>query len=569
MRANATGRIYLIAAVLLVIALVLIARLYYVQVAHGETYRAAGQAQYVHTVDDLFSRGSIFFSPRVGAPVSAATIKSGYVLAVNPTRIADPEAVYNTLAPYLNIDKDTFLIRATLPQRTYVEIEPRVPSQVASSIDTHALSGVMLHRTQWRYYPGYELAARTVGFVGYRDDELVGKYGLERYYEDVLHRNGNALSVNFFAELFSNVRDIVFDADAAKEGDIVTSIEPTVERALEHELLRVNTRWQSTLSGGIIIDPTTGDIFALGVVPTFDLNDRRGVRIEDFQNPLVENVYELGSIIKPLTVAAGIDAGAITPRSTYNDTGSVTLDTETFQNFDGKARGVVSMQEVLNQSLNTGVAHIVEQMGKDTFREYFMQFALGTETGIDLPGETFGLVENLNSPRDIEYATASFGQGIAVTPIAAVRALSALANGGTLVTPHIAQEVHYRDGTVHTVGFPEGRRVLSAQSSEAITRMLVEVVDTSLAHGTVAKEHHTIAAKTGTAQIPNLENGGYYDDRFLHSFFGYFPAYEPKFLVFLYTVEPEDVRYASETLTEPFVNLAEFLINYYEIPPDR
>ena len=282
----------------------------------------------------------------------------------------------------------------------------------------------------------------------------------------------------------------------------------------------------------------------------------------------MENVYELGSIIKPLTVAAGLDAGVITPQSTYYDAGSITLSDYTIRNFDGRGRGTVSMQEVLSQSLNTGVAHIASLLGKERFRKYFYGLKLGSETGIDLPSEGHGLVKNLESTRELEYATASFGQGIALTPIGAVRALSTLANGGTLVTPHLVKRIEYENGTALDVTYPEGERVFSEQTSEDITSMLVKVVDTALKHGKAKNEYYTVAAKTGTAQIAD-PTGGYYDDRYLHSFFGYFPAYDPQFLIFLYTVEPKGVQYASETLTDPFMELVQFLINYYAIPPDR
>ena len=317
------------------------------------------------------------------------------------------------------------------------------------------------------------------------------------------------------------------------------------------------------------MDPHTGEIIAMNAVPGFDLNDRSGATIEQFQNPLVENLYEFGSTIKALTVAAGLDSGAITSQSTYYDSGSIELNTFTIRNFDGRGRGTVPMQEVLNQSLNTGVSHIVQEMGKDAFREYFLGYKLGSETGIDLPNEVHGLVENLNSPRDVEYATASFGQGIAMTPIAATRALATLGNGGVLVTPHLVKRIEYDDGEVKEIRYPDGGQVISAETSEEISRMLSVVVDDALRGGTVALPNHTIGAKTGTAQIADPVNGGYYEDKFLHSFFGYFPAYDPEFIVFMYTVEPQGVRYASETLTEPFMDVTRFLINYYSIPPDR
>ncbi len=208
-------------------------------------------------------------------------------------------------------------------------------------------------------------------------------------------------------------------------------------------------------------------------------------------------------------------------------------------------------------------------MGNRVFADYMLSYGVADETGIDLPNESAGLVDNLNSPRDLEYATASFGQGIAMTPIAMIRALSVLASGGTLITPHIAKKIKYTSGLSKNVSFNDGERVLKQESAEEITRMLVNVVDDALLGGTVALPNYSIAAKTGTAQIARIGERGYYDDRFLHSFFGYFPAYDAEYLIFLYTLEPKEVRYASQTLTHPFIDTVKFLINYYEIPPDR
>jgi cell division protein FtsI/penicillin-binding protein 2 len=569
MRAVAVKKIRIITAVVLAVFVLLVGRLYYLQILERETYRTMGESQYVHTVRDLFNRGGIYFTTKDGEKVSAATVKAGYLLAVDPTKLGDLETVYAALTGVIPLDRELFFERASRQDRTYQEIVRTVDDADAEEITALGLSGVKLYRNQWRYYPGKSLAARTVGFIGYDHDTLVGKYGLERFYEETLSRDTEHLSVNFFAEIFGNLRKLIFDAEETKRGEIVTTIEPTVARTLDRILESAQEEWQSRITGGIIINPKNGEVLALNVVPSFDLNDRSGVPIEAFRNPLIEDVYELGSIIKPLTVAAGLDAGVILPHSTYTDAGSITLNEFTIRNYDGRARGTVDMQQVLSQSLNTGVAHVVSLLGKDRFRDYFYALKLGSETGIDLPNESHGLVRNLESPRAVEYATASFGQGIALTPIAAVRALSTLANGGVLITPHVAKQIEYPDGTLHEIGYPEGERVFSEKTSEDITRMLITVVDTALKGGTAKNEYYTVAAKTGTAQISNPETKKYYDDRFLHSFFGYFPAYDPQFLIFLYTVEPKGVQYASETLTDPFLELVQFLINYYALPPDR
>ncbi|MEQ1678771.1 MAG: penicillin-binding transpeptidase domain-containing protein, partial [Chitinophagaceae bacterium] len=238
-------------------------------------------------------------------------------------------------------------------------------------------------------------------------------------------------------------------------------------------------------------------------------------------------------------------------------------------NYDGRARGKVPMQEVLSQSLNTGVAFAVEKMGTNVFRTYLEKLGFSEETGIDLPNEATPLTENIKtSPRMIEYVTASYGQGIALTPLGMARSLSALASG-IVPTPHIASEIVYGTGLSNAITWEGSQPVFKPKTNEDITRMLVEVVDTALLKGKAKQERYSIAAKTGTAQIADPNGGGYYADKYLHSFFGYFPAYDAKFLVFLYTVEPQGVSYASETLTNPFLDITKFLLSYYEIPPDR
>jgi cell division protein FtsI (penicillin-binding protein 3) len=571
-RKQLTIRVRLLSGIIILGALALLGRLYQIQVINSDLYLQKAESQYVHTKSDLYSRGSILFTNRDGTTLSAASIKSGYVLAANPEHFTTSgEEFCGQLADFIDITIERCIARVSTPGRTYVELASRINEDQSEAISQLDIDGAQLYKNQWRYYPGDSLAARSIGFVGYSDagSELRGKYGLERHYDSVLFEKRKVQSVNFFAELFSNLGELVYRKSDNQSGDVVTTLEPSVSRMLDSVLQETNDKFGSKLTGAIVMDPHTGEIVAMNAVPGFDLNNRSEATIDQFQNPLVENVYEFGSTIKALTMAAGLDSGAVTPYSTYYDSGSVEFDTFTIRNYDGRGRGEVPMQEVLNQSLNTGVSHIVQKMGKDKFRDYFLNFKLGSETGIDLPNEAFGLVDNLQSPRDVEYATASFGQGIALTPIAATRALATLGNGGKLVTPHLAKRIEYFDGEVKEIRYPEGDQVLSAETSEEVSRMLSVVVDDALRGGTVALPNHTISAKTGTAQIPDPENGGYYEDKFLHSFFGYFPAFEPKFIIFMYTVEPKGVRYASETLTTPFMDITKFLINYYSIPPDR
>ena len=550
-------------------ALVLVAKLYLLQVVHGGDYAEKADRQYVQS-QTSFDRGTIYFTSKDGDLLSAATLKTGFTISIVPKLLKDEEGTYEKLSNLVTLDKADFLTKAAKKTDPYEEIATKISKDSADKIQALNLPGVSVVEQKWRFYPAGSLGAHALGFVGFKGDSLVGRYGLEQYYEDTLNRDDESLNVNFFAELFSDVSKTISSPNE-QSGDIETTIEPTVQSFLEKELVAVNQEWKPDISGAIVINPNNGEIYAMAVNPTFDPNTFNTVKDGSvFTNNLVQSDYEMGSIIKPLTMAAGIDSGVITASSTYDDTGCLELDKKKLCNFDGKPRGPnTPMQQILSQSLNVGASYIALKMGNDSFSSYMKNYGLGQETGIDLPGEIHGLINNLDSQRQVEQATASFGQGIAITPIETVRALSTLANGGFLVNPHLVKQIDYKLGYSKTPSYGDEKQVLKKTTTDAVTKMLVSVVDKSLRNGTVMIPHWSIAAKTGTAQIANPAGGGYYADRYLHSFFGYFPAYNPKFLVFFYQVYPKGAPYASETLTAPFIDTAKFLINYYSIPPDR
>lgn len=549
------------------IALLLGVKLYMVQIVHGEEFSNRADRQYLRPNAKLFDRGSISFQTKDGDVIDAGTLQLGYTLALNPSLINEPADVYNALSFVLDdIDEETFFTRVSKSDDPYEELAKRLPRADADTIEKLGLPGVSLFKERWRFYPGKSLAAHTIGFLSWKDDELRGRYGLESQYEEVLARNKGDVFANFFVEIFSGLGEVLGGKEQA--GSIVTTIEPTVQAFVERELELIFEEYHSDTIGAIVMDPQTGAIRAMALYPTFDLNEFNTVEsVSVFNNQLVEGVYEMGSIVKPLTIAIGLDTGVITPTTTYEDRGQLTADGYTIYNYDKKVRGVVDMQEVLSKSLNTGVSFVVSRVGNEQFSAYLLRL-IGEPTGIDLPKEGSPLVANLKNNRDIEFMTASYGQGIAMTPIAITRALATLGNGGYLVSPHVVSKIEYDVGVSKVIEPEKGPQIFSEKTSEDISRMLTRVVDEALAGGTVALPHHSVAAKTGTAQIAR-PGGGYYDDQYLHSFFGYVPAFEPRFLVFLYHVNPKGAEYASQTLTEPFINITKFLINYYEIPPDR
>ena len=569
MRSNPPFRIRLLSFFILCFALVLISRLYFLQIVEGKSYGERADRQYISPEEGLFERGSIFFTTKDGSVVAAATERNGFLFFINPKILENVEGVYQKLSAIITFEHDSFLAKASKKEDTYEEIAHRLGEKQADAINALKITGVSLAKEKWRFYPGEKLASTVIGLVAYKEDSFGGRYGLEKYYDDVLARDGKVTYTNFFADIFSGVKKVLFKTSEL-QGDLVLTIEPTVQDFLETKLAEVHKKWGGSPTGGIIMDPKTGEILAMAVNPDFNPNSfSEEENVSVFNNPLIQSSYEMGSIIKPITMAAGLDAGAIVPETTYEDLGFLVLNGSRIANFDGKGRGIVSMQEVLNQSLNTGAAYVALKMGKEKFPDYMEEFGLGEETGIDLPGEVQGHIENLKSNREIEQATASFGQGTAMSPIITIRALSALSNGGILPSPHVVKRINYDIGISKDMSYNPGKQVIKPETSETITRMLVEVVDKALLNGTLKMKNYSVAAKTGTAQIAKEGGGGYYDDRYLHSFFGYLPAYNPSFIIFLYTVNPIGVRYASETLSHPFNDISKFLINYYEIPPDR
>lgn len=560
-------RIKIIIVCIFLVVTVLLSRLFFVQVVHKNIYKERADKQYVTPASNIFNRGSIFFSKKDGSFVTAGTITSGFKLAILPKDIIDPETIYSKLDPYIEMDKDTFLLKASKKNDPYEEIATRLSKEQVSEIENLNIKGVSIFKDNWRSYPGNNLASHALGFLAYKDNSLIGQYGLERFYDSTLSKPKDEAYVNFFAEVFSNIRDTISNTN---KGDIITTIEPVTQYTLESELKMAMDKWQANAGGGVIINPETGEIYAMAGLPDFDLNNFGSVPdVGVYRNPIVENVFEFGSVIKPLVMAGAIDASAVTRATTYYDNGFVVVDKKTINNFDKKGRGMVNMQDVLDQSLNTGMVFVENKLGHDKFRSYMKSYGIGEKTGIDLPNETSGLIKNLDSPRNIEYANASFGQGIALTPIEAVRAFSVIANGGNLITPHLVKEIKYDNGLSKTINYPFTKEnILKKETTDTVTQMLIHVFE-SYDNGIYKFNNYSIATKTGTAQVALEGEKGYYTDRHMHSFFGYFPAYNPKFLIFLFLKDPKEVKYASQTLIPPFVNITKFILNYYNVPPDR
>src|SRR3989344_1877179 len=548
-------RIRLVFAIVLAGAALLIARLFFLQGVSGEYYKTQASRQQNFSQILTPRRGEIYLSDRKGNLLSLASTKEGYLLFINPQKIKEPEAVLAKLNPLVPLERENFLKRAAKTGDPYEVVAHRLDRAAALAIEELEIEGVGIVPEEWRTYPLKSLAAHVVGFLGYKDDELIGRYGLEHYFEDELRGNDGYLDADLSAgggllELGKNL------FEPPEEGhDLVLTIDPNVQVFFEKKLKSIQEKWNPSGGGGIILDPETGKILALAAFPNFDPNT-------------YGETQDLATFINPLTMAAALNERALTPQTTYFDKGYLILDGYKIENFDQKGRGETTMQKVLEESLNTGAAFAAGKLGKENMRKYFTAYGLGEKTGVELPGEVAGNLSNLSSKRDVEYATASFGQGVSATPLEFARAVAALANSGKLMKPYLVERI-VRPGREDVITEPEvAREVLTPETSETISKMLVKVVDDALLGGTVKFKRFTAAAKTGTAQIP-LKDAKGYSEEYLHSFFGWAPGFDAKFLVFLYMEKPQGVRYASQSLGPSWAEIMQFLLTYYEVPPDR
>ena len=544
-------------------------RFFFLQILRHEVYSDFARRQQQYTAALEPTRGIIYMrDDKTNKLARVATTQKGYLLYIDsrvfPRERA--EELFTALNAATLLDQALYDAALRKNDDPYEVLKPRLTHEEGERVLALAIPGIGLIPRTWRFYPGDTLGSHVIGFVSHAAENPTGQYGIEKYYEEELRGAAGSVSQERDAQGLFIALGQQFRTPPYEGQDIILTIESSVQRAAEKELSGLIKRWDAVQGGIIVVEPKTGKIKALAAFPNFNPNtyfDEQNFNV--FLNPFVEKIFELGSVFKPLTMSAALDVGAVTPETTYIDKGEVQIGSAVIKNFDGKARGIQTMTQVLQESLNTGAVFAMQRLGMERFKDYFYRFGFGEKIGVDLPGEVAGDISNLESKREVEFATASFGQGIAVTPLQLTMALSSLANGGMLMQPYVRETLHNGKPRQQTAI----RQVISPETSRTISRMLVEVVDTTLAGGKAKKPGYSIAAKTGTAQIPREDKRGYEETEFLHAFFGYFPAYDARFLIFMFLERPLGVRYASQSLTESFQSLSDFLINYYTIPPDR
>lgn len=568
-RSSFAGRMNFLLAFFYIASLVIFVRLVQIQIFKHDFYRAMAQDQHEFLEKSFPERGEIFIrdmSSNKTYPI-AVNKEMNLIYAV-PRTVGDKKETAKKIAEILHLEEGKVFDAINKPNDPYEVISRKVNDDDAEKIRSLDIKGVEISPEIVRYYPSKNLAANIIGFMGYSGDKRVGQYGIEGYFNKSLEGSMG------FLELEKDVsgRWISIGAKSGtlpEDGDdIVLTIDQTIQYVAEKKLKDAVEKWGAEGGNVIIIDPKTGDVIAMAQYPSFDPNEYfKEKDLEVFLNSGIHNLYEPGSIQKTITMAIGIDLGKITQNTKYVDTGSVVVDGWTIKNSDGKANGSQTMIEVLEKSLNTGTIFAQQKIGKDDFYRYLKNFDLDGTTGIELNGEARGSLENLKVKNDVNYATASFGQGISVTPLSILMAISSFANDGKLMRPNIVSEVIHPDGSTQKIEPKYVRKTVSARTANIISAMMVGVVENG--HANRAKiQGYKIAGKTGTAQIPKKEGKGYEESATIHTFVGFGPIPNPRFSI-LVKIDRPKANFAESTAVPVFKELAEELINYYNIAPSE
>lgn len=565
-------RTAVLTVVLLLALAAIVLRLFVLQVVRGNEFRAAAEQQHSVYLKLFASRGEIDLVDKLSLQaIPVATNLKQYLVYAVPQDILNPKATADTLAGALNLQGADILGKLIDQTRKYVPLKKQLTDQEQQTILQLKLPGIYLDSEDTRYYPQSNLLSHVLGFVGYNSqDQRVGLYGLERYFDkDLAGTNGQLYEEKDTsgAWIFGAMRQ---EQPAVDGVNLVLTIDKNIQFEAQSVLAGAVTKHGADSGTLIVMDPKSGAILAMAGYPDFDPNNYGKVsdsRI--FSNEAMVGNFEPGSTFKAITMAAAIDAGKITPDTTYTDTGNVSVDNYTIKNAEPGARGTQTMTQALDFSLNTGAIFTENQLGNPAFLAYVKSFGFGQKTGVELPEVSGDLSGLLKGNIAVNYDTASFGQGIDVTPMQMVQAYGALANGGKMMKPYIVQAKIYPDGkTVNTQPTVLGQPV-SAKTAYTISAMLVDVVENGFGKRAAVPGYY-IAGKTGTAQVARSDGKpGYDPTNNIGSFIGYGPVDNPQFVILVRIDHPRDVQFAESTAGPIWGQMAQFILNYMHIPPTR
>lgn len=547
------------------VALVITGRLFYLQVINHKFYQAQDLGQQVGLRQVQGERGQIFFQNSKeshgvegsGDSKALAINKDRWLVSAVPQKVQDKKKAAEALSAIIGEPAADVLLKLQ-SQNSYVVLKKDVSDQEVKAVKNSNVEGVAVENIPGRQYPQGSMLAQVVGFLG---GEGQGQYGLEGQYDTVLAGKQGIVEERRSINLI--------DAKTPPDingSDLYLTIDYNIQFQAEALLAQAHKDIDIDAGQIIVVKPDSGRILALANFPSFNVNQyAQQQNLDVFQNSATQKLFEPGSVFKPFTMAMALEEGKVTPQTTFTDTGSVTIGPDTVRNFDRKIYGQQTLSGILEKSINTGAVFLERQLPHDTFVSYLEKLGFNEKTGVDLQGEVSSQNEQFKHGADFIFATASFGQGIDMTPLQLVRAFCVFANNGRIPRPYVAEKITH--GQDEEVAQPAvSRQIISQKTVSDVTNMLINVVDRGFGSGAKIPGYY-LAGKTGTAQVPFKDKKGYYPDRTVQSFIGFGPALKPQFLILVKLDNPKVSR-SSLSAVPVFKKLTQYIIDYWQIPPD-
>ncbi|SHI45725.1 penicillin-binding transpeptidase domain-containing protein [Desulfofundulus thermosubterraneus] len=536
----------------------LIARLFFVQVLWGGQLRQ--EATKIRTRDIILqpNRGNIY--DRQHNPL--VTSIPSYSIYTHPDQIKDPGSVADKVTAILGIRREE-IYEKLAARGPFVWLQHGVEFDRAKKLQ--GISGLGFIESSTRFYKQGNLAAALLGFVG---DDNQGLNGLEKSYDRELRGSPGKMVLEIDAQGRQIPQSAVLVKRSEAGNNLVLTLDQTIQYYVERELDRIVSAYQPKWAVILVMDPKTGEILAMGNRPTFDPSRWRKFPREVWEkNPVTLYTYEPGSTFKMITAAAALEEGVVRPTDWFNDPGYAVVNGRRIYCWDRKGHGLQSFAQAVGNSCNPVFIQVGLKLGKERFFKYVRGFGFGTPTNIDLPGEESGVVLPEERASELDIATMAIGQSIAVTPIQLLTAVSAIANGGYLMQPHVVRAVEDASGkTIREITPRVIRQVISTETARQLSGLLEKVVLEGTGKRALV-EGYRVAGKTGTAQVPGP--GGYVEGKYVASFAGFAPADNPRIAVLVVVGEPRGQEYHGGEVAAPaFGAVVRDTLRYLGVPED-
>jgi len=539
---------------------VLVFRAFQLQILSGEKLKNMAQRQHTAIVQLQAERGMIY--DRNGEKLAVSVLADS--VYADPTRVDDPAKVARQIAGILNLDKHEVL-KKIAEAKSFCWLSRKISPDQAANVESAKIEGIFMIKEPKRFYPNGQLAAHLIGFAGV---DANGLEGLENRYDDIL--KGKSEKMAWSKDAKGKKMFVHVGSDETKKDEsanLVLTIDSRIQYLVETHLKEAV--YAKGAKGGIaiVMDPKTGEILAMANELGFNPNNIHGLTSERWRNRAVTDYFDPGSTFKPFLVAGALEEKTIREAEKFFcEDGNYVVANRVIHEANRKSHGQLSVRDILKYSSNIGSVKIAQKLGKEKFYKYIDNFGFGTKTGIDLPGESPGMVRPVRKWTKVDAATIAFGQGISVTAIQMISAMSAIANGGVLMKPYILRSVTDKNNIPIKIYNPTVvRKVVSADTAKRLTGMLTEVVGAVDGTGKNANiVNVAVAGKTGTSQKFDFSRNVYSREKVRTSFMGFFPADNPQVAILVILDEPQRDKWGGVAAAPVFKSIGEQILNCFK-----